>query len=155
MIFISVCRVASSSWLIEMERLLRCQLCCHWLHQRFDNLLSNLGCSQWQQSWHHNNLFDCSAWYYDTVYKCKLFYHVSEGGVLHGVYNCNNSTTLSWITCCLTCLVLYIYIALKRKKCRLRENTMHTGPCLNIKTVLSTYGDFHVKDKTAARTSYL
>ena len=29
------------------------------------------------------------------------------------------------------------------------------GPGLNIKTVLSTYGDFHVKDKTAVRTSYL
>ena len=28
-----------------------------------------------------------------------------------------------------------------------------TGPRLNIKTVLSTYGDFHVKDKTAVRTS--
>ena len=31
----------------------------------------------------------------------------------------------------------------------------HDWPCLNIKTVLSTYGDFHVKDKTAVRTSYL
>ena len=30
-----------------------------------------------------------------------------------------------------------------------------TGPRLNIKTVLFTYGDFHVKDKTAVRTSYL
>ena len=30
-----------------------------------------------------------------------------------------------------------------------------TQPRLNIKTVLSTYGDFHVKDKTAVRTSYL
>ena len=29
------------------------------------------------------------------------------------------------------------------------------GPRLNIKTVLSAYGDFHVKDKTAVRTSYL
>ena len=29
------------------------------------------------------------------------------------------------------------------------------GPRLNIKTVLSTYGDFQVKDKTAVRTSYL
>ena len=29
------------------------------------------------------------------------------------------------------------------------------GPRLNIKTVLSTYGDFHVKDKTAVRTSFL
>ena len=28
-------------------------------------------------------------------------------------------------------------------------------PRLNIKTVLSTYGYFHVKDKTAVRTSYL
>ena len=32
---------------------------------------------------------------------------------------------------------------------------LSTGPRLNIKTVLSTYGDFHVKDKTAVRTSYL
>ena len=29
------------------------------------------------------------------------------------------------------------------------------GPRLNIKTILSTYGDFHVEDKTAVRTSYL
>ena len=32
---------------------------------------------------------------------------------------------------------------------------MDPGPRLNIKTVLSTYGNFHVKDKTAVRTSYL
>ena len=32
---------------------------------------------------------------------------------------------------------------------------LEPGPRLNIKTVLSTYGDFHVKDKTAVRTSYL
>ena len=31
----------------------------------------------------------------------------------------------------------------------------YPGPRLNIKTVLSTYDDFHVKDKTAVRTSYL
>ena len=30
-----------------------------------------------------------------------------------------------------------------------------SGPHLNIKTVLAAYGDFHVKDKTAVRTSYL
>ena len=29
------------------------------------------------------------------------------------------------------------------------------GPRLNIKTVLSRYGDSYVKDKTAVRTSYL
>ena len=34
-------------------------------------------------------------------------------------------------------------------------NALSPGPRLNIKTVLSTYGDFHVKDKTAVRTSYL
>ena len=35
------------------------------------------------------------------------------------------------------------------------EGNTESGPRLNIKTVLSTYGDFHVKDKTAVRTSYL
>ena len=35
------------------------------------------------------------------------------------------------------------------------DRLLLTGPRLNIKTVLSTYGDFHVKDKTAVRTSYL
>ena len=35
------------------------------------------------------------------------------------------------------------------------DDYSEAGPRLNIKTVLSTYGDFHVKDKTAVRTSYL
>ena len=38
---------------------------------------------------------------------------------------------------------------------RTRISEVDSGPRLNIKTVLSTYGDFHVKDKTAVRTSYL
>ena len=33
--------------------------------------------------------------------------------------------------------------------CLLDSYLMTPGPRLNIKTVLSTYGDFHVKDKTA------
>ena len=37
----------------------------------------------------------------------------------------------------------------------IRVTLLEPGPRLNIKTVLSTYGDFHVKDKTAVRTSYL
>ena len=37
----------------------------------------------------------------------------------------------------------------------LRRQWWGPGPRLNIKTVLSTYGDFHVKDKTVVRTSYL
>ena len=43
----------------------------------------------------------------------------------------------------------------KHAKCRARKCFWHSGPRLNIKTVLSTYGDFHVKDKTVVRTSYL
>ena len=35
------------------------------------------------------------------------------------------------------------------------DKSRYPGPRLNIKTVLFTYGDFHVKDKTAVRTSYL
>ena len=35
------------------------------------------------------------------------------------------------------------------------DQRSESGPLLNIKTVLSMYGDFHVKDKTAVRTSYL
>ena len=38
---------------------------------------------------------------------------------------------------------------------RVNTSGNNSGPRLNIKTVLSTYGDFHVKDKTAVRTSYL
>ena len=44
-----------------------------------------------------------------------------------------------------------VYLSLIAKPCR----SWRAGPRLNIKTVLSTYGDFHVKDKTAVRTSYL
>ena len=40
-------------------------------------------------------------------------------------------------------------------KYRMDNYPEKSGPRLNIKTVLSTYGDFHVKDKTAVRTSYL
>ena len=58
--------------------------------------------------------------------------------------------TWGWVTVFIACItVLFI----------LYDVTGHynkdSGPRLNIKTVLSTYGDFHVKDKTAVRTSYL
>ena len=55
--------------------------------------------------------------------------------------------------------ILYILMSTRTMKCHnvtFNSRTEHTpGPRLNIKTVLSTYGDFHVKDKTAVRTSYL
>ena len=41
-----------------------------------------------------------------------------------------------------------------RPECDLKLHQT-SGPRLNIKTVLFMYGDFHVKDKTAVRTSYL
>ena len=44
---------------------------------------------------------------------------------------------------------------LSYRKCFHVMTSSSTGPHLNIKTVLSTCGDFHVKDKTAVRTSYL
>ena len=46
-------------------------------------------------------------------------------------------------------------LSLHRTLASLFPADMEPGPRLNIKTVLSTYGDFHVKDKTAVRTSYL
>ena len=49
-----------------------------------------------------------------------------------------------------------LYETQTHSHCMLHLYPMRTaGPRLNIKTVLSTYGDFHVKDKTAVRTSYL
>ena len=47
-------------------------------------------------------------------------------------------------------------VSLDHDELNAQKTTEQTpGPRLNIKTVLSTYGDFHVKDKTAVRTSYL
>ena len=49
------------------------------------------------------------------------------------------------------------YLLLEQSRCMhpFARVTHCPGPRLNIKTVLSMYGDFHVKDKTAVRTSYL
>ena len=56
-------------------------------------------------------------------------------------------------------LLAYIYgtLSLNELTCLLTVFLLswESGPRLNIKTVLSMYGDFHVKDKTAVRTSYL
>ena len=60
-------------------------------------------------------------------------------------------------------IIIFVLMTL-RSRCHLRQYfdslssnlcSPELGPRLNIKTVLSTYGDFHVKDKTAVRTSYL
>ena len=50
---------------------------------------------------------------------------------------------------------LMLYFVSVWLPCEFQVDPQSSGPRLNIKTVLSTYGDFHVKDKTAVRTSYL
>ena len=52
-----------------------------------------------------------------------------------------------------TCITILRVDSVRKHHSALYESL--PGPRLNIKTVLSTYGDFHVKDKTAVRTSYL
>ena len=43
-----------------------------------------------------------------------------------------------------------------QNSCHLLPKWSYTpGPCLNIKTIFSRYGDSHVKDKTVVRPSYL
>ena len=57
--------------------------------------------------------------------------------------------------CKIHCGTAYEYPILHQVFCTAIFYGCSPGPRLNIKTVLSTYGDFHVKDKTAVRTSYL
>ena len=64
---------------------------------------------------------------------------------------------MSWHSCDVTGMWIFMVVVLQywiACNCCKRTN-WSPGPRLNIKTVLSTYGDFHVKDKTAVRTSYL
>ena len=87
--------------------------------------------------------------------------------------HCNEIYEIEWYLgegvvsiymCCLTTIGISI-INIKRSRDRLifiigivvsgKLHLYWNRPRLNIKTVLSTYGDFHVKDKTAVRTSYL
>ena len=75
----------------------------------------------------------------------------------------NTEAWVKWLTFCRShCQMHFSQISIKfvprcltnKHSCR-HLNQSWPGPRLNIKTVLSTYGDFHVKDKTAVRTSYL
>ena len=69
--------------------------------------------------------------------------------------NCNNRCNLLRDV---SLLIIYMYDTHFVFHASINRNSRYfdlPGPRLNIKTVLSTYGDFHVKDKTAVRTSYL
>ena len=82
-----------------------------------------------------------------TYHPIYMSYDVSEKEVFHGM-------KFGYV-------FLFRVVILKDKGrwCNIRGPNLstirRTGPRLSIKTVLSTYGDFHVKDKTAVRTSYL
>ena len=87
----------------------------------------------------------------------------------NGIFYTGKKTSLHWIRALLVCRYIGTEGAdLMRQGYHVRISSISTshpgtlktapaeaGPRLNIKTVLSTYGDFHVKDKTAVRTSYL
>ena len=81
-----------------------------------------------------------------TFYICFCSYRLQYCWLLLGL--CPNEFVIGLITndwSIMDCLILPKWLRIAKE----------TGPRLNIKTVLSTYGDFHVKDKTAVRTSYL
>ena len=75
----------------------------------------------------------------DVVLTCKLYWTRQCGGISTKSAHLRHS---NYITQCFV-------------GCNYFSTLPIPGPRLNIKTVLSTYGDFHVKDKTAVRTSYL
>ena len=76
----------------------------------------------------------------------------------NGISYTGKMTSLYWIRAMVLCGCNYL--SMFEGQCwfssaRKSSPSSTPGPRLNIKTVLSTYGDFHVKDKTAVRTSYL
>ena len=90
--------------------------------------------------------------------------------IFHYMFACKH--THKWISVSYLCVSMSTHMKRREKKqLQTKQNSMGenkqqmlsstvntlwpTGPRLNIKTILSTYGDFHVKDKTAVRTSYL
>ena len=68
-------------------------------------------------------------------------------------FQTNQTNALENLVCkvsAVSCILIYHSVL-----CESWRPWQWSGPRLNIKTVLSAYGDFHVKDKTAVRTSYL
>ena len=85
-------------------------------------------------------------------------FNIGMGHECHEMSNKHLCTTIFIVIAAHTfwCTVLLPQVS-SLYTCLVSLHVVHSqsGPRLNIKTVLSTYGDFHVKDKTAVRTSYL
>ena len=77
-----------------------------------------------------------------------------DGSSLTCLLGCCNGQT-SWGMRIFILILILPWLVLLSGCHALIHGRLSTGPRLNIKTVLSTYGVFHVKDKTAVRTSYL
>ena len=83
------------------------------------------------------------------IYNDIASYYSSQwvpGCVVAVCFHASPTGSVSDGDCCTEYEMRYAYLGLLDTR---------PGPRLNIKTVLSTYGDFHVKDKTAVRPSYL
>ena len=75
--------------------------------------------------------------------------------VLESVTDMEFTHQLLWASKCLQYYSVFKLLSRKFLGWDQAGDEQDPGPRLNIKTVLSTYGDFHVKDKMAVRTSYL
>ena len=96
----------------------------------------------------------------DNTQRLKLFLmmlsYLSVCANMSCIMYCVNVQSLVCIYCIFVTGLHYLSVCMQYSLWCLRQHDTETsGPRLNIKTVLCTYGDFHVKDKTAVRTSYL
>ena len=98
----------------------------------------------WINSWINN----CEA---GDLRRYRAHYHV----IVMGFGKCSCDDTVLSTTYCISISLSHCLWSSLSSLLISRSTHPAPGPRLNIKTVLSTYGDFHVKDKTAVRTSYL
>ena len=94
--------------------------------------------THWYQDWGPNDQNQCANFYFIMIIKNQL--RISK--------SCNMATVNNEISYRLY-LLHYGYM------CTVGHCLVYSGPRLNIKTVFPSYGDYHVKDKTVARPSYL
>ena len=106
-------------------------------------LLHDNGKISW---WHHRDIWP-SVWKNTFLDTGPLW---RDPSIIGGFPSQGASDVGLW--CFLWCYLYKLFNKQSSGNCYYKRAA---GPRLNIKTVLSTYGDFHVKDKTAVRTSYL
>ena len=96
----------------------------------------------------HSMFIQCSINVHSVFIQCSFS--------VYSVFNqCLFSVHSVFIQCSINVYSVFIQCTSRHCFNQLFPHCPAPGPRLNIKTVLSTYGDFHVKDKTAVRTSYL